>query len=65
MPAGTSNSEQVKVVGDIAKYIDSCVMLEEQVHLYTDPANVLEHIGELHVLWVRAKAIETEKSKYA
>lgn len=38
--------------------VDGCVMLEEQIHIDADPADILKHVGELHVVGVRAKAIE-------
>jgi hypothetical protein len=61
VPASSSDSEEIHVIIDVAENVKSCVMLEEQVHFNTDAANVLEHIRELHMLGVRAEAIEAGK----
>lgn len=59
MPACAGYSEEVRVVADVAEDVEGCVMLEKEVHLDADAADVLEHVGELHMLGIGAKAIET------
>ena len=59
MPACTCNSEKVHVVVDISEDLQRRVVLEEQVHLDSEPPNILKHVRELHVLGVRAKAIKS------
>ena len=34
-------------------------MLEQQVHLDAYPADVLEHVGELHIFWKGPEPIES------
>ena len=34
------------------------MMLEEEVHLDADASDIFEHVAELHVFWVRTKAVE-------
>lgn len=58
VPPSASDCEKIHVVADIAEDLESGVVLEEQVHLDTESSNVLEHVGKLHVLWVRTEAIE-------
>lgn len=58
MPACAGYSEEVHVVADVTEDVESCVMLEEEIHLDTDAADVLEHVRELHVLGIRAESIE-------
>lgn len=52
MPAGSGNCEEVHVIADIAQDLKRCVVLEEQIHLDAQSSDVLEHVGELHVLGV-------------
>lgn len=63
MPTGAGNGEEISVVVDIAEDVEGRVVLEEEIHLDTDAANVLEHVGELHMLGIRAEAIEARKTK--
>lgn len=58
MPAGTGDGEEVEVVVDVAKDVQSGVMLEKQVHLNTNTPNILEHVGELHVLRIRSVPVK-------
>lgn len=58
MPACAGYSEEVRVVADVAEDVEGCVMLEEEVHLDAYAADVLEHVGELHVLGIGAESIE-------
>lgn len=58
MPSSTCNGEKVEFVIDVAQNIQGRMMLEEQVHLNTNTSNIFEHVGELHVLWVRSITIE-------
>ena len=52
MPAGAGDGEDVRVGAYIAKDLEGGVVLEKQIHLYTNAAYILEHIGKLHVLRV-------------
>jgi hypothetical protein len=61
VPAGAGDGEQVHVGAHIAQDLDRRVVLEEQVHVDGDAADALEHGRGLHVVGVRAKAVETEK----
>ena len=63
VPAGAGDGEDVDVVADVAQDLERGVVLEEQVHFDADPADVLEHVGELHVLRVGAEAVESGKSE--
>lgn len=58
MPACAGDSEEVHVVANVAKDVKGCMVLEEEIHLDTDAADVLEHVRELHVLGIRAESIE-------
>lgn len=33
-------------------------MLEQEVHLDAYPADIFEHVGELHIFWKRSKPIK-------
>jgi hypothetical protein len=44
VPACASDGEKVHVVVDIAEDIESCMVLEEKIHLDTNAANVFEHV---------------------
>jgi hypothetical protein len=63
VPAGAGDGEKILIVADVAEDLQSGVMLEEQVHFYADAANVLEHIGELHVFRIRTEAIKSAHSQ--
>ena len=52
LPAGASNGENVGVCANIAEKLERGVVLEEQIHFNAHSANVLEHVGKLHVLGV-------------
>jgi hypothetical protein len=58
VPTSACDCEQIHIVVDVAKDLQCRVVLKEQIHLYAESSNVLEHVGELHVLGIRAKAIE-------
>jgi hypothetical protein len=60
VPACAGDCEEIVVCADVAKDVESCVVLEEQVHFDADAADVLEHVGELHMFRVGAKAVESE-----
>jgi hypothetical protein len=59
VPTSSGDGEEIHVVADVAEDLQCGVMLEEQIHLDSKSPNVLEHIGELHVLGVRAKAVKS------
>jgi hypothetical protein len=44
VPASASNSEKIHVIADIAEDIESCMVLEEKIHLDTNATNVFEHV---------------------
>lgn len=52
MPACARDGEEIEVVADVSQDVESGVVLEEQIHLDGNASNVLEHVGELHVLRV-------------
>ena len=52
MPASASDGEDIRVRVDVTKNLEGSMMLEEEIHFYAYAANVLEHIGELHILGV-------------
>lgn len=62
VPSGSCDSEEVVVVLNVAQDFKSGVMLEEEVHFDTDAADVLEHVGELHVIRVRAEAVKSSET---
>lgn len=59
MPASSRNGEQILIIVHVSKNLQSGMMLEEEIHLDANPSNVLEHIGELHVLGIRAPTVKT------
>ena len=59
VPACAGDSKQIDVVRYATQYVDRGVMLEEKIHLRSDAANVGEHVAELHVLRIRAKAVKS------
>ena len=61
MPTSTGNGKDIGVRANIAKDLERGVMLEQEVHFNTHSADVFEHVGELHVLRVRPKAIKTAR----
>ena len=52
VPTSASDCEDVGIITDVTQELEGSVMLEEEVHLDTDAADVLEHIGKLHVFWI-------------
>jgi hypothetical protein len=60
VPTSSSNCEKIHVIVDVAQYVDGGVVLEKEVHFNTNPSNILEHVGELHVIWVRSKPIKAD-----
>ena len=59
VPACTGDGEQVQVVRDVSEDLKRRVVLEEKIHLDADAADVFEHVGELHVVRVRAESVES------
>ena len=59
MPTCACESEKISVIRDVSEYLECRVMLEEEVQLDAYPANIFEHVAELHVIRVRAETIET------
>jgi len=49
MPASARDGEDVCVRIDITEDFERGVMLEQKIHVYAYTANVLEHVGKLHV----------------
>ena len=60
VPAGAGDGEDICVCADVAEDFKCCVMLEEEVHFYADSADVLEHVGELHILGIGSESVEAE-----
>jgi hypothetical protein len=58
VPTCAGDSEEVVVCADVAEDVEGCVVLEEEIHFDADSADVLEHVGELHVFGVGAEAVE-------
>lgn len=52
MPACAGDGEDVGVGADVAEDFEGGVVLEEEVHVDADAADVFEHVRELHVLGV-------------
>ena len=59
MPTGTSDGEDVRVGSNIPENFKGSVMLEKEIHLNADAANILEHVGKLHVFRIGSKAIKS------
>ena len=62
MPAGPRDSEKIHVIIDVAENVECCVVLKKEVHFDANSANVLEHVGKLHMLGIGAEAIESVKN---
>ena len=60
VPTGTCDGEDVRVCADVPKNLESSMMLEQEIHFYTDATDVLEHVRELHIFRVRSKAVKTK-----
>jgi hypothetical protein len=58
MPTLTRDREQVNIVRHRSQNFECGVVLEEKVHLNTNPPDILDHMALLHVLGVAAEAIE-------
>ena len=62
VPTGPGDGEDIGVRADVAEDFEGGMVLEQEVHFNANSADVLEHIGELHVLGIRSKSV---KSKYS
>lgn len=60
VPAGASDGEDVGIIGDIAENLKSGMMSEKEVRVDSDATNVLENVGELHIIGIRAEAVEAD-----
>lgn len=60
VPAGARDGEDVYVCADIAEDFEGGVVLEEEVRIDADSADVLEHVGELHVLGIGPESVKAE-----
>lgn len=58
VPACASNGEEIAFVGGDVEDVKGGVVLEEEVPVDGNAADVLEHVRELHILWVGPKPIE-------
>ena len=58
VPPCAGDCKDVSVGGHCAKDLERGVVLKEKVKLNADAADVLEHIAELHVFWVRTETVE-------
>ena len=63
MPACACDGEDVGVGADVAEDFEGGVVLEEEVHVNSYATNVLEHVAELHVFWIRAKSIKSGRGE--
>jgi hypothetical protein len=52
MPASTGDGKEIGFATDIAKELESGVVLKEKIHFDSDSSNVLEHVGELHIFGI-------------
>jgi len=59
VPSFSGNREEIKVIARASQYLESRVMLEEEVRFDTDTANILEHMRRLHVVGIGPITIET------
>lgn len=59
MPTCASDGEEIAFVGGGVEDVDGGVVLEKEVPVHGDAANVLEHVGELHVLRIRPESVES------
>ena len=58
VPAVARDGEEIHVRADVAKDLNRCVVLEQQVHLDGDTANVLENGRGLHIVGIGAEAVK-------
>lgn len=59
MPTSASNSEDICVGSNILENFKGSMVLKKKVHLNADAADILEHIGKLHVFRIGPKAIKS------
>lgn len=59
MPTCASNGEEIDVIRDVPQNFERRMMLEKEIHLYANAANVLEHIAELHVFRIRSETVKS------
>lgn len=60
VPAGARDGEDVCVCADVAEDLKRGVVLKEEVGINADSADVLEHVGELHVLGIGSESVKAE-----
>ena len=60
VPTSASDGEDIGVIADITQDLEGSVVLEKEVHFDADTADILEHVGELHVFGIGPKAIEAD-----
>jgi len=58
VPSLARHREQINVVRDSPQYLERRVVLEEEIHLNTNPANILDDMALLHVLRIASEAVE-------
>lgn len=58
MPTCSGDGEEISFVGSDVEDVEGGVVLEEEVPIDGNTADVLKHVRELHVLWVGAESIE-------
>lgn len=59
MPTSASDGEDVCVRSNIPENFEGSMVLEKEIHLNADAANILEHVGKLHILRIGSKAIKS------
>ncbi len=62
MPTSAGDGKDVGICTDITQDLERRVMLKEKIHFYAYAADVLEHVGELHIFRIRAEAVEAVMS---
>ena len=64
MPPRASNREYVVVGADVSHQLCCCVVLEEQVHVRSNPTDILEHRGILHVGRIGTVTVKAAPCQY-
>jgi hypothetical protein len=58
VPAGAGDGEKIHVTANVAQDFQGSMVLKQEVVVQRDSAYVLEHLGLLHIVGIRAKAVE-------
>ena len=52
VPASTCDGEDICVCADVSENFECGMMLEQEIHFYTDSTDILKHIRKLHIFRV-------------